>query len=498
MKYKDLESDALVLEWFASLSPGKETQRNYLFSLQAYTELIKLTPSELIDEADADTATGILPRKRRIRSHLLDFKEHLISKGLADFTIKNRLTGVRSFYSAFDIELPKLLSEKRRAVTIKENDEIPTKSDIQDVLRIADPLEKAIILTGAASGLAANEIRNLKLSDFEKGYDPKTEICTLDLRRLKARVDFITFLTPEATRSIRAYLEFRGRESKSPTADRKIQLDKQAVTPGSYLFILRQVPDEYLETRDEELRKISLNALNKMFASLSDRARKNTKNGTYNIIRSHTMRKVFSTTIQNAGAPYLFKEQCLGHKISNTDKAYSKPSVDANLEMYRKYIPYLTIEKNLDVSTSPDYMAAIKRAEKAEAEAVRVSIERNEIMQLKAEIERIDNAAKERKALEAQFADVMEERKRQVKEIEEKTGLDYDEALHTYDIGRMLPDSKILEAHGKRLKTDATYRATYRAAISQNKAVEFEKSRKEENEKIIERINNLKFLSDDL
>ncbi|AKB28854.1 hypothetical protein MSSIT_2135 [Methanosarcina siciliae T4/M] len=252
MKVGELETDPAIQEWFASLIPGDATKQVYLYSMQEYTEHTGLSPIELIEEAEEEIQAGILPRKRKIRAYMLGFKQALIKKRLSDFTIRSRLTGVRSFYKAAYIEIPAQLSDRRRPMTIKENDQVPKKSDIRDVLKVADPLEKAVVLTGVSAGLPSNEIRKLRISDFKKGKNPETGITTLDLRRFKARVDFITFLTPEATAAIDEYLVYRDREAKAPTARRKRQLENQrVVSDDGFLFILRQIPPEYAETGDE-------------------------------------------------------------------------------------------------------------------------------------------------------------------------------------------------------------------------------------------------------
>ena len=93
----------------------------------------------------------------------------------------------------------------KRARPLEKNKEIPTKEDLQTVLKVCDPLEKAVLLGGASSGLSSNEIRNLKIREFKKGYDPETEITTLDLRRGKVGFDFVTFFSPEASRAIWDY-----------------------------------------------------------------------------------------------------------------------------------------------------------------------------------------------------------------------------------------------------------------------------------------------------
>ncbi|WP_269851335.1 hypothetical protein [Methanosarcina horonobensis] len=132
--------------------------------------------------------------ERKIKMDLVSFRKHLQERGLAPLSVKMYMTGVISFYNAFDIQIPKIKSKKAKG--LQKNKDIPTKEDIQDCLKVSDVLETAILLVAASSGLAEQEIMNLRISDFRNGYDPETEITTLDLRRHKEDVDFITFFKP--------------------------------------------------------------------------------------------------------------------------------------------------------------------------------------------------------------------------------------------------------------------------------------------------------------
>lgn len=84
-------------------------------------------------------------------------------------------------------------------------------------------------MTGAASGLSAQEIINLKIKDFKKGYDPETEIIKLKPRREKVGFEFVTFLSPEASRAVPEYLEYRNRAANSGDIRKINQVEKQNV-----------------------------------------------------------------------------------------------------------------------------------------------------------------------------------------------------------------------------------------------------------------------------
>ena len=204
--------------------------------------------------------------------------------------MENRITGVRSFYKANDIVIPELQRRESTATVLEAHKKIPTKEDIRKVLEIADPLETAVILVGCSSGLAINEICDLRIKDFKDGYDPVTGITTLSLRREKKQVDFVTFLTPEASQAVLNYLDHRGRKQKSEKEERKLHtMEKQKVTSDEgYLFINRWIRDDFLITHDEELRKLKISPFKRCI-------------GYYAKIRELAQKKAFETLSEVTG-----------------------------------------------------------------------------------------------------------------------------------------------------------------------------------------------------
>jgi integrase len=200
----DLKNDPIVYNWLLSIDASVNTQRNYLQAIKAFCEFTEKTPDELILEAEQEIKYGLLMRQRYIKIYLISFKKSLQDKGLAPMTVISYMNGVQSFYRSCGIELPVL--GRNKAKVLEKNKDIPTKEDLQEVLKICDPVERAVLLVGASSGLSLNEIRNLKVKDFKTGYDPGTEVTTLKLRRQKVGFDFITFLSPEASRAVQDYI----------------------------------------------------------------------------------------------------------------------------------------------------------------------------------------------------------------------------------------------------------------------------------------------------
>lgn len=390
MKVNELREDPTIIEWLTIINTRPNTERNYLLGFQWFTEWTGKKPEALLLEAEQEIKDGLLMRQRSIKKYLVGFRKYLQDRGNAPQTIKGYMTGVKSFYTAFDIEIPKSHNAGNKAQTLKKHKDIPTKEDLQEVIKICDPLEKAILLVGISSGLSAHEIVNLKVRDFKKGYDPETGITTLDLRRGKVDFDFITFLSPECSKAVQDYLTYRGRKSKINETRRLNQLEKQRVfSDDDHLFIKRYIDPKYLENHDDNLRKLDQDSFMKVYRNISEKAQKNTPAGDWNLIRSHNMRKYFNSALLNAGADSFHVEFFMGHTLDDTRAAYFRADVEKLKEIYKKNIPYLTIQKEADISESPEYLRIKQENQILQAETARHVVERSELQELKAEIERI-------------------------------------------------------------------------------------------------------------
>ena len=389
MLYKELENDPVIKDWLASVSRKPGTRRLYTFALQYYTEFLGMTPEELLLEAEADIKNGVLPRQSKLKCHLIDFKEHLQSQDLAPLTIKNRMTGVYSFYKKNDIVLPSLPNNETKPKPLLKHKDIPTKEDIQIVLKHADELERAIVLIGVSSGLGAQEISNLTVGDFKKGYDPETEVTTLKLRREKVGYDFVTFLSPEALKAVLDYLETRNKKPKIPSKAKIEQLAKQKVyNDGNFLLIPRRIPPEFLKTKDDKLRQLTEAAIVDIYQNLAIEAGKAAPFGTWSIIRSHNMRKYFNSTLLNNGADSFIVNFWMGHIQDDKRSSYYHASAENGLkETYLKYVPYLTIQKEADVSESPEYQRIKHENAILQSETARHVVERSELQNLREQLE---------------------------------------------------------------------------------------------------------------
>jgi integrase len=393
MKLNELKKDNIIVEWFDSIKPEDSTIESYLSALQSYTESTGKTPEELINEAEQEISDGMIPRMRSIKKYFNDFSKHLKDSGLADKTIQRTMSTVRSFYTSFDIDIPKLAKTEHTAAGLEENLAIPTKSDIQDVLKVCDPLEKVLVLVGVSSGLSTNEIIRLTVKQFKDNYDPETHIKTLSLRRAKVKFDFITFLSPEASQAVWDYLDYRNRKTKDNRESRFNQLEKQRVfSDSNFLFCRANISDEFLITRNEKDRQITKSIMMKIYRAISEKAGKNATGGNWNLIRSHNMRRYFNSALLNASCDSFHVEFFMGHKLDATRAAYFRASPEKLRAIYLKYVPYLTIQKEADVSESPEFKRLLKENQILATETARHVVNNSEIQELRTELEQTKEA----------------------------------------------------------------------------------------------------------
>jgi len=318
MDTKSLEENILVQDFFTSIEAAKNTRRNYLRGLQHFTDLIGLTPDELIESAEQEILDGVLMRKRKIKSHLLRFKEYLESKNYAPTSRSSWTAAVHSFYAAHDIDLPRLKTRGGQPL-LKNNKPLPTRDDIKNMLAHATPRMRAMILTLSSSGMAQNEMRHVTFGQFMDGRD-NDNITTLHVRRLKVNYDYITFLSPEATEAVLVYIADRERRE-----GRKL---------GRNALIFATRTGKPTDRRD----------IVRAFARVAEQCGIENEAGTFNRVRPHALRKFFYSTLLNNGADIFFTKFLMGHTVDQTHEAYFRADAQKLKERYMKFVPFLSIE----------------------------------------------------------------------------------------------------------------------------------------------------------
>lgn len=115
MKVRELIDDPTVIEWLDTLNPSDNTRKVYLQAMQNFSDWTGQKPNDLLTEAEEDIRAGKLMRQRRVKQYLIGFRKHLQDQQLSDLSVRSRMTGVKSFYKTFDIEIPTMQRTGKKA-----------------------------------------------------------------------------------------------------------------------------------------------------------------------------------------------------------------------------------------------------------------------------------------------------------------------------------------------------------------------------------------------
>ncbi|MFC1786857.1 tyrosine-type recombinase/integrase, partial [Halobacteriota archaeon] len=146
---------------------------------------------------------------------------------------------------------------------------------------------------------------------------------------------------------------------------------------NDYLFIKKDIPSKYLETLDEEDRKLNAAGLMSMFRDVAKRMGMESDKGQWQYFRAHNLRKYFNSTLLNNGCDLFMVDFLMGHQIDATRSAYFMADPERLRELYMRYIPFLSIESvETRVLTSESYEKLVTENQdiKQELEELRAEI----------------------------------------------------------------------------------------------------------------------------
>lgn len=245
-------------------------------------------------------------------------------------------------------------------------------------------------------------------------------------------------------------------------------------------------------------------------------------------VHPHALRHGKLTFLSNAGMPEMHLRFFAGwSKDSDMPSVYINPTKkdirnrllkihNIEPEEEPEHVPSATPKKcptcNADNSFDAAYCSfcsAIldsKVAAEISAEATKKEKElqdlKDTITEMRTVMEKIQKEVAERQALEDEFKEVLEEQRAQVDAVEEKAGMDIEDAMNYFDIGLMMPpDSEKLKEHKKRLKTDQAYKARWRQVVSINAKNKHKKIIEEDKTRVIksaQKLTGMKTLADSL
>jgi integrase len=304
---------------------------------------------------------------KALQDQLIEYVESLKESGFSTSTIRNRLAGVQHFYVMNDLVLNwakiyRFVGEYKKTV----QDRIYSRQEIQLILEKSDERKRVmffLLLAGLRIGaLPALNLRDLKKWEKQNIYQLTVYAGDKD--------QYVTFLTPEGTKALDSYLDYRRRYGEILKDDAPL------------------IREQFDPHNAREPRRLTLfgikTALEKVLVDAGVRVHGTNRAKRQEVMRFHGFRKYFNTMLNEAGVKPIIKEKLMGHK-AGLEAAYLRPSETELLNEFMKALSLLTISD----------------AEEWKAKATKLQLTLDErIRDMQAQLDAVNQWKKDKEALE--------------------------------------------------------------------------------------------------
>lgn len=303
-------------EIFMAALQKDATRKAYDWAIGKYLDYCKVDQySDLLKGETAELES-------RVQQYILYLNNDKFSNSMRN----TRISAVKLFYvmNGKMLNWDRLLRLKRMDSTPKDDHKY-TKDDIIKMLRTAkSPRDKAIILILATSGMRIGALPDIKIGDLELLTEPNPRCMAIKVYAGTAE-QYLTFITPEATKAVFGYLKTRYKKLTDMPRD-------------DYLITNAYYPEHKttIQSLSERTREIAINAGVRPFDT--DRtARKD-------IPLNHGFRKFANTVFtKTEGLKTIWADKLLGHKIGIQDH-YADVNMQELFDEYRRAIKGLTFD----------------------------------------------------------------------------------------------------------------------------------------------------------
>jgi integrase len=319
------------------------TKNIYSFALAHFETFLKYS-----DYKNYDAETILIPIiKKDIDLYILldNFVEHLSNKRLTAPSIRTFVSGIRSYFEHYDVEIS--VRKFKNRVTLPKRHKVQAEAiDAEDIrtmlINCTNARLKCFILLLSTTGLRANEALSLTNSDIHFDNDSLTKI-HIRAEITKTKTERNIYTTQECSKELRNFLDSK--------YSRKHEWSKY---PNHNIFKLQKV--------DEESKGKLYARLSFHFTRLLDKIGMNQrKDGQHNRrkISFHSFRRFVKSTISDIDSDY--SEYYIGHSGSSywTKKEPIKQEKYKQCEKYLTFLDYHTLQ-----TTSKDLESQVQQSNK--------------------------------------------------------------------------------------------------------------------------------------
>lgn len=345
---------------------SESTKHHYNASVKAY---LAVTGAEsldtLLEEADNEELQRLPWKQRKIRQHLIDFRNWLY-QNKREGTVITYMSDIKGIYRHFEIEIHKLPpynSKQIQKIYVKKYEDIPTRQELIDAYYEANSEAQDVLLFASSSGMSKVDLLNLTVSDFLEACN---EFCLLTNQafphkatlletlialkemdniipcfkgeRQKTNSRFVTFASPEFTEHKLQHLIGRDAAIKKAYNDANDDDGKL------------NLPDKLYG--DDKLFNISNSHLSLVFRKINDKLDLG-RVGSARKFRCHQLRAYQATTLLNIDSDFKFSESEIdtlqGRVKDKTHRAYLVESTSKLFKKYSDNVDALMLFKRINV-----------------------------------------------------------------------------------------------------------------------------------------------------
>jgi len=317
-KTKELVKERSVKIFLASLKSPK-TKEDYLRNLDRFRQYVGF------DKFDDFVLRDSKEIQRLVEDYVLEMRENEHPN-----TLPTHYYPIQSFLEMNDVsinfkKLRRLFPEKTKTAVERGW----TTEEVQKMLSITTDLRtRALILFENASGGRIGLFDELQLKHLHEINDETYGKCYAITGYAESKEEYITFLTPEATKALDDYLNYR--KSRG-----------HLLTPGDFVFTGKKTSGK-LPTSSKNLGASVVYVAKK--AGLRNPSDK--KGSRYPIPTNHGFRHRFNELLKSSNTvnPHIV-EKFLSHKsrLIPLDSVYFSPNIETMFAEYKKVILLLTV-----------------------------------------------------------------------------------------------------------------------------------------------------------
>jgi integrase len=319
---------------------NKSTASQYQKRLKIFVNFVNQEYKFKVDTLLED----LRKNKMDVYDVLARYASFLVYRGtLSSLSIKNWMDTAKNFLEFFDIDIsPKKFKMKvRLPKAVRKSKEALTKELIVEILNACSDIRlKTYVLLLAATGMRPTEALSIRMCDLNLDSNSQDTVFVRG-EYTKTRTDRNVFLTKEATKQLKTWIEFKYRTRRishyhKDTGDSiseyrtPLKNDKDLVFSASFTTAMISV---HLKSLYSVLEKAFVKTLDRMNMG----QREDSPGIKHRKITLHSFRRWIKSTISDLGHTD-YSEYFIGHAGST----YYRKADREKADIFRKIEPYLT------------------------------------------------------------------------------------------------------------------------------------------------------------